>query len=308
MTASSSYGAGWLLPVKSAVERVLTTGPARFAGRLRRRSQRLVLAYHNVVPQGTPSATGDASLHLALDTFRRQLDDLVATGDAVSLDALLNAAPGERRIAITFDDAYAGALTLALPELIARGLPATIFVAPDLLGRGVPWWDRLGQQGQLTESRRDEALTRHQGRSRLIITDGAEPVDSVLLATCTIGSADELIAAARLPGVTVAGHTMTHPALPRLQGNELERELTVSAEWLRASCPTAWRPWIAYPYGLTDDAVARAAASAGYAAGFEVSGGWHQPGTDPMRLPRFNVPAGISRSGFAIRLNGVLQE
>jgi peptidoglycan/xylan/chitin deacetylase (PgdA/CDA1 family) len=307
MTAPSSYGAGWLLPVKSAVERVLTTGPARFAGRLRRRSQRLVLAYHNVVPNGTP-ATGDASLHLALDTFRRQLDDLVATGDAVSLEALLNAPSGERRIAITFDDAYAGALTLAIPELIGRGLPATIFVAPDLLGRGVPWWDRLGQQGRLTGSRRDEALIRHQGKSALIMAKGTEAVVPALLATCAIATADALIAAARHPGITIAGHTMTHPALPRLHEDELERELTASAEWLRAACPAAWRPWIAYPYGLTDDGVARAAASAGYSAGFEVSGGWHQPGTDPMRLPRFNVPAGISRSGFGIRLNGVFRE
>jgi hypothetical protein len=32
---------------------------------------------------------------------------------------------------------------LGIPELVRRGLPATVFVAPALLDQRAFWWDRL---------------------------------------------------------------------------------------------------------------------------------------------------------------------
>src|SRR5690606_40922240 len=78
---------------------------------------------------------GDTSLHLPLPRFIQQIERVARTHEIVDLETTLSG-PGHRpRAVLTFDDAYRGAVTLALPELRKRGLPATVFVAPALLGQ-----------------------------------------------------------------------------------------------------------------------------------------------------------------------------
>jgi peptidoglycan/xylan/chitin deacetylase (PgdA/CDA1 family) len=50
----------------------------------------------------------------------------------------------ERAVAVTFDDGYADNLEVAAPILLEHGIPATLFVATDLIDSGgTPWWDEL---------------------------------------------------------------------------------------------------------------------------------------------------------------------
>src|SRR5678816_2862632 len=98
--------------LRGAVEFAMVASGLPVLGRRRRRGDTLVLAYHNVVPDGA-EAFGDRSLHLPLSRLRQQLAALEATHEVVSLDELETPARTERpRAAITFDDAYAGALHL----------------------------------------------------------------------------------------------------------------------------------------------------------------------------------------------------
>src|SRR2546423_5455975 len=111
--------------VKAIAERVLLASGGR-AARWRMRDRTLILAYHNVVPDEQP-IFGDRSLHLRRSDFAAQLDALRETHDVVPLPAVLLPSHGPRpRAAITFDDAYAGAVTLGVAEVVARGLPATV--------------------------------------------------------------------------------------------------------------------------------------------------------------------------------------
>ena len=110
------------------------------------RSRVLVLAYHNIVPNGE-TADGDWNLHLPQHEFALHLDTIGRTHDVVPLASIFDPPTRARpRVAITFDDAYAGALHAGLRELERRGMPSTIFVAPGLLGR-VTWWDALAKPG-----------------------------------------------------------------------------------------------------------------------------------------------------------------
>src|SRR3989454_9948425 len=89
-------------------------------------------------------------------SFVHQLDHLLRTCSVVPLAEILAPAPSRERrprVAITFDDGYRGAGTLAVEELAQRGVPATLFVAPAFVGRGTFWWDVVapGLDGDLRE-------------------------------------------------------------------------------------------------------------------------------------------------------------
>jgi peptidoglycan/xylan/chitin deacetylase (PgdA/CDA1 family) len=287
---------------KRVFEKVLrlTAGhPRQMAGRS------LILAYHNVVPDGE-QGRGDRSLHLPFSAFRRQLDLLQTHCQVSPLRDLLTARPfpGGPRIAITFDDAYRGAVELALPELEQRGLPSTMFVAPGLLGSRSLWWDEMatGPEG-LPDDLRLELLERLAGREDPIRA-GRAAAPGQLPGSYGCASEDQVRALGRLRQVTLGAHSWSHPNLARIDADDLATELTRPLDWLGSvSVPTL--PVLAYPYGLCSPAVEEAAARAGYSAGLLVEGGWLAGDRErPFALPRFNVPAGLSEDGLWLRLAG----
>lgn len=281
--------------------------------RAQRRGEVLVLAYHNIVPDGA-TAVGDASLHLPQRAFARQLDALRATHRVVPLTEIL-AAPadaGRPRVAITFDDAYAGAVEAGVAELVRRGMPATIFVAPAFLDGGAFWWDEIAdaEAGEVDPEVREHALTALHGRAPAVRAWAAgEGIELKEPASHQRGaSRDALTSAARTEGITLASHTWSHPNLAALSPAEVEEELTRPLAWLREHFNSVI-PWLTYPYGLYSHAVEAAAERAGYEVALRVEGGWLAPGTGALRpyaLPRMNIPAGLSQRGFELRAAGVL--
>lgn len=276
-----------------------------------RRSRTLVLAYHNVIP-GDWASSGDTSLHLPLRSFKEQLDLLQRVCEVVPLDTVLAEQRAGRRprVAITFDDAYRGAVTIGVEELAKRGFPATIFVTPDFIGGRSFWWDaiteRTGRLG-LSPEFRELALNRYRGEDGRIRGDAAlhgqleVPVPPELVAATEA----ELRVAAAVPGITFGSHTWSHPNLAALDPAALADELTEPLRWLRARFDCVV-PWLSYPYGRSTEAVEKAAKAAGYTAALRVSGGWLPSGElSRFALPRYNVPSGLSANGFALRTAGL---
>jgi peptidoglycan/xylan/chitin deacetylase (PgdA/CDA1 family) len=295
--------------LRGAMEFALVTGGLPALGRRRRRGDTLVLAYHNVVPDAA-APFGDRSLHLPLARFRRQLDALRDTHEVVSLEQLdAPSTSGRPRAAITFDDAYAGALDLGVPAVLELGFPATIFVAPDLLGRDAMWWDLLADPATgLDPAVRDHALATLRGEHEAIMSWARERAlpQWPPPAEARIGTVEELRTAARRPGITIGLHTWSHPNLARLDHVEARAEFERTSDWL-ATNVGAPRPWLAYPYGRYADSTLAAARDAGLTRAFRVEGGWMRTGTaSPFTTPRLNVPAGLSDRGFVLRLAGVL--
>ncbi len=296
--------------LKSAVEAIVVhSGTAAIARRVAG-ADRLILAYHNVIPDDAPIC-GDRSLHLLRRAFADQLECLVRSHDVVPLDALLDArgGTGRPRAAITFDDAYRGAVVLAAEELARRGLPATFFVCPALLGEYGFWWDEVVEAdgSGIADDRRTFFLDELRGQDAVIRAWAAEHGLRQVRAPDHLRSATEaeLAAAARIPGMTVAPHSWSHPNLARLPTAELQEEITRPAAWLRERFPNTIA-WLSYPYGRSSPEVERAAEAAGYVAAVRVEGGPIRPRGAPRHgLPRVNVPSGISTNGFAIRLAGL---
>jgi peptidoglycan/xylan/chitin deacetylase (PgdA/CDA1 family) len=267
----------------------------------------VILAYHNVIPEDE-APTGVPSAQLPVSSFRAQLDLLQDLCEIVPLSEILSSPKGGMarrfRASITFDDAYAGTVRVALPELAKRGLPATVFVPTGFLGGTSFWWDDLlitgweGDKVPLVALAGDDARVRAWAGDRTRAPrQGPHQVTA---------HAAELSSAASTGLVTFAAHTENHRNLAELDPEEVRLELEASGTWLRErGLPTI--PWIAYPYGLSTPHVRQVARALGFEAGVAVSGGWiprHRP--SPMNLPRVNVPAGVTTRGFLLRLFGAI--
>lgn len=298
---------------KWAVERALVWSGVARAHRRAMTNRVLIVAYHNVIPDDVAPA-GDLPNHLPLRHFVAQVDALRVTHEIVPLEDALTPArtPGGRpRAAITFDDAYRGAIRHAVPALARRGLPATIFVAPARLGGQQFWWDTLAPSdgAGLEPALRDRALGALRGMEEPIL-DAARAEARVLARMAPdfrSATVEEMRAAlAGASGIVLGSHSWSHANLARLDDEVLAAELRRPLEWLRVRDEPSV-PWIAYPYGSFDERVANAAQRAGYAGGLGITGGWvHPEAVRRFALPRVNIPSGLSREGFLLRGAGLL--
>ncbi|HEY0304812.1 MAG TPA: polysaccharide deacetylase family protein, partial [Longimicrobiales bacterium] len=145
-----------------------------------------ILTYHSIDDSGSV-------ISIDAQTFATHVQWLAQNVSVVPLEDL-QAAPGPA-VALTFDDGFQNFADAALPVLRAHGMPATVFVATDLVGKTNAWsvgavpdvphlplmaWDTLKQ----------------------ISTDG----------------------------ITVGSHTRTHPNLRRTSGTQLRDEIAGAAE------------------------------------------------------------------------------
>ena len=296
--------------VKRIAERGLRAvlAPARLRA-LRQRA--LILAYHNVVPDDWAGG-GDRSLHLPLSDFIAQLDILQTTHDVVPLAALLDSTSSSYkrpRAAITFDDAYRGAVTLGIPELARRQLPVTVFVTPGFLDDGAFWWDEMAlPEGGLEPDVRAAGLETLGGDDRAVRAWAADRHAPIHPAPpmARASSIDEIEAATRSNLVTLGAHTWSHPNLTRTDDERLTRELADPLAWLQQRFGPSMVPFLAYPYGKFDGRVIRATVAAGYEAAFAIDGGWVPARIENrFAIPRVNIPAGISANGFALLSAGL---
>lgn len=159
--------------------------------------------------------------------FERQMRRLRRHARLVSLQDVPSLPPGQRAVAITFDDALESVRDVAYPILTKLGLRACVFIPFAWCGR-MPGWDM--EPG---------------------CPDGAERVLSM----------QELMELD--PTVFCLGsHTMTHPRLDECSDKQIEQELTRSRAALN-ELPNAV-PELACPYGSIDDRVIRYARLTGY--------------------------------------------
>ncbi|MGD9769709.1 MAG: polysaccharide deacetylase family protein [Pseudolabrys sp.] len=101
-------------------------------------------------------------------------------------------------------------------------------------------------------------------------------------------SRSEVVALARLPGVTIGAHGYSHTRLTTCDDGALARELTDSRAWLEdlLGAPVTT---MSYPHGAVDDRVATAAAAAGFTLAACSRFGSHRIGGDCYRVPRTDI-------------------
>ena len=103
-----------------------------------------ILMYHSIAAEADAPWI-DPCNRLSPETFRRQMDFLARHRHVVSMDDLASAVrdgvPLPRgSVAITIDDGYRDALTVAAPILAECGLPATLYLATGYVSRMENQW------------------------------------------------------------------------------------------------------------------------------------------------------------------------
>ena len=145
---------------------------------------RAILTYHSIDPSGSPISVDP-------DTFRRHVRWLAAGWvRVVPIDELMELPDEVDAVAITFDDGFRNFGDVAAPALAEHGLPATVFVVTDCVGktnawngverRGIPTLPLLGWDGLARAAEGGVELGVH-GRThkRLTTVSGTELVDEV---------------------------------------------------------------------------------------------------------------------------------
>lgn len=277
--------------------------------------------------------------------FARQLAWIAEQFEVLApLEACERLAAGRlpaRAAMLTFDDGYRDNLEVALPELQRRGWRAAFFVATGYLGTGVMFNDRVIEAVRRTRASAlalavlGPDLPGTPAATVLPLTDLAQrraAIDAVLARIKALPPVRRLEAVARLEdalaagasaspmmderqlaalraaGMTLGGHTRTHPILASLPAAQARAEIEAGRDDLRALTGEPPRLF-AYPNGRRGrdwgDEHARMVREAGFAFAFATDPGCADAGTDPLALPRF-TPWDRSRRRFQGRALGNL--
>lgn len=274
-----------------------------------------ILLYHQVLPEPDPLKPDDPDIA----TFDWQMDLLARHSNVLPLpEAMERLEAGTlppRATAITFDDGYADNRLHALPVLQRHGLPATFFIATGYLNGGRMFNDTLieatrrAPDGTLDLSHEglgsfelSNADSRKQA-IRSIIREikwlpRSEREAKVQAIANHIGAdlpedlmmTDQQVCELAQAGMTIGGHTFSHPILAQEDEATAAREITEGRQRLQA---ITGQPvdLFAYPNGRPgQDYTARDVAlvrNAGFSAAVSTSMGCSEAGSDRFQLPRF---------------------
>jgi peptidoglycan/xylan/chitin deacetylase (PgdA/CDA1 family) len=262
----------------------------------RRRRGAAVFAFHNVVADHGVPERCDRSLHVGLTEFQ---DYVSVVTDGYTVVPLIEIAERVRHrnnvdglAALTFDDAYLGVVTHAVPVLARQRLPATLFVVSGSAAAPAPfWWDLLGVNGDIPAAVRERALRDLRGDRDMVLAEHQVSHAGMPSEFLPAGWRD--VRAAAREGVSIGSHTASHYNLAALDVSAVLRELERARAEIGAALGTLPAA-VSYPYGFHNDSVLDAARRAGYTTGVTLQFGLVTRDSDPLALPRINVPAGIS--------------
>lgn len=289
-----------------------------------------ILCYHRVsrdtqLNSYCSSAVPASQFYEQMNHLRRNYEVFPLEEALLLLDA--GALP-KRAVSVTFDDGYVELMETAFHILRDLGLPATVFLIAEHVGSGLPfWWEevafRLGilhKEAAIQSLRAIGLEVSMQGPGWIFrIIDALKGIPTRLREEFqgTLCESTGKICLPRMSlnweearkaqswGISLGSHSLTHPILPLLSDEALERELRVSRETIESMTDTTCL-LLAYPNGDHDDRVRAAAQRAGYRWAVTMERGRNRPGTIPLALRRHPVYAYYSRYLFAAILRGWL--
>lgn len=314
---------------------LITARPMRFLlERLGGWSGVLALNYHRIGDHdGQP--WDHALWSASAEELNQQLATLASHAEVINPDEYREAmqAGRGRRVLITFDDGYRDNYEIALPLLRDHGLRATFFLTTGFLDDPrAAWWDEIAWMVRrahremyraktiqtdddllpsgisFAEGDHDASIAQLIARYKTLPSDEGELfLDQLANATgserCLASNCEglwmtwDMARQIQASGMSIGGHTVTHPVLAQLSGERQQEEITVCAHRLSEELDIKMK-WFAYPVG-DHDAFTRTTQDilrdAGVELAFSFYGGFANPSCwDPLDVPRIHVGPGLS--------------
>ena len=229
-----------------------------------------ILCYHQVEPEPSDEWS------VTPDQLREQMRLLNEIRNPVSLSQIVDwivdgTKLPEGAVAITFDDGFVGVLEYAAPIFSELSIPATVFVAPDLVEKG---------------------------------TSAADPsyrAQGPFMNWQQLGLLQKM-------GWTIGSHAMNHPQLSQLTESEslqqIQQSRTLINKNLGMDCNL-----LAYPYGTPGTVSEREhnfVAETGYEAAFMAITGVPKRGMNKYVIPRSKILGTDNNIVFRAILDGTL--
>jgi peptidoglycan/xylan/chitin deacetylase (PgdA/CDA1 family)/glycosyltransferase involved in cell wall biosynthesis len=280
-----------------------------------------ILAYHRIA-ELTPDSH---ALCTPPGEFREHMACLRQHFTPIGLEDLVHAAASGRipegAVAVTIDDGYLDALTVASPILTDLGVPATFFINTDRLNEPHErWWDilehvflsestlpsplvlKLGGQElrtpTTTAKQRAEALellnrtawTLDAAARARLVDDvlGWNGADTSPRATHRVLTGEEVLALARRPGHSIGAHSIHHLALTAQPLDTKRTEVFENKITLERLLQQPVHLF-AYPYGELDAETRTVVSEARFRAAVTVQAGLVTAGTNRLLLPRYEM-------------------
>lgn len=288
----------------------------------------VILCYHGIGESGNPLGTAPT-----VEIFEAQMRFLRENYRVVSLDELCgelsSGTGGEPGIAITFDDGYRSAYTLAFPILQKYKMPATIYITSDSVETGqVAWYDRVflamavAPSGELRldldgpsrfqlNSREDRLRAAFEIVALLRTLPNSRRCECCCLLEKRIGLPQNALSSRMLTweqigtmyqaGISFGSHTLTHPVVSQLSLPELESELGDSKRALEEKLGQPVKDF-AFPFGKASDcssAAIQMLIRCGYRSAVTTVPGANTPESGPYELRRLQVGSDGSLARFA---------
>ena len=174
--------------------------------------------------------------------FARQMNNFLRLARPIEANFTSALEDGIHYGAITFDDGFQGVIENALPELVQRHIPATLFIPTAYLGKHAGWISNPD---------------RHDCSGLIVTCEQLRSLPSNL--------------------ISVGSHTATHSRLSLLKEEDAKRELEESREALLLIVGREIS-LLSFPYGAYNERTLELARQAGYMRVFGILPGFCKPG------------------------------
>ena len=277
----------------------------------------MILLYHLIFPDSTPSTAWNAGNILRLSSFQKQMLWLKRHFTIVPLSEYTaqvksNPAYSKNHFALTFDDGYHQVFDLVSPFLIQQGIPATFFVTSSHLQDNRLLWfvylNALSSENVYQSLEIDgnilpltDAKSKYSTWKRLIHLARLSqdplgfvqkisrkyPLPEAVLRKYAGLTLEQLASFGKTDLLTLGGHTHSHPYLDQLSEPEQEEQMRINKTILEQA---SGKPvhYFAYTGGVYNADSIQAVKRVGFQAALAV-----RPlrlGADPLlELPRTGI-------------------
>jgi peptidoglycan/xylan/chitin deacetylase (PgdA/CDA1 family) len=224
-----------------------------------------VLYYHRVDEDDQRSCVRPEQFHNQLRYLSTSGRQILTLDDLYRSLEMGHSLP-QRSIVLTFDDGFADNYIHAYPALRTFGFPATIFLTVGFIGAST--------LPVLSDTHRE-------------------------LLPLTWEQVNEM----NRHGVSFGSHTLTHPSLPQLPGEEARREIYTSRLLLQEKLGHSI-PFFCYPRGAVTPSIKEIVRQAGYTGACSVHPGPVRVKSDRFALPRTYIGRDDTLDDFHKKLCG----